>query len=86
MTLNEIIENKKLVWTNLVSQGFRPNFIPHPGFGFVVTISLAKSGQGTLYKATVAHADAESRKKHEQMGFQEGWGMAFKQLEELMKD
>jgi len=79
----ELIENKKLVWTNLMSKGYRPNLIPSPGFGFVATITLEKSGSGTLYKAKVSHADIESRKKHEQMGFQEGWGMAFKQLEEL---
>jgi len=79
----EVAENEKLVWTNLMSQGYRPQSIPHPGFGFVVTIILRKSGSGTLYKATVSHADSEGREKHEQMGFQEGWGIAFKQLEEL---
>ena len=81
----EVIENKKLVWTNLMSRGFRPNIIPSPGFAFVGSITLVKSATGTVYKATVTHGDSESRKQHEQMGFQEGWGMAFKQLEEIMK-
>jgi len=79
----EVVENQKLVWTNLMSKDYRPQLIPHPGFGFAVTVTLSKAGSGTLYKATVSHADSESRKKHEQMGFQDGWGMAFKQLEDL---
>ena len=79
----DVVQKKKLVWTNLMSAGLRPKLIASADFGFVATISMAKTDQGTLYQATVAHTDAESRMKHEQMGFQEGWGMAFQQLEEL---
>lgn len=79
----EIIENKKLVWTNLMTKDFRPTTITNLGFPFVATIFFSKTDKGSLYKAIVNHADEESRKKHEQMGFQEGWGMAFNQLVEL---
>jgi len=81
----EIIENKKLVWTNMMSQGFRPASISSIGFAFVGTILISNTDKGTLYKGIVSHGDEESRKKHEAMGFQEGWGLAFDQLVELMR-
>lgn len=81
----EIIENKKLVWTNLMSGGFLPNNTQQLGFAFVITLTLTKTETGTHYKAVVAHADEAGRKQHDEMGFQHGWGLAFDQLVELMK-
>lgn len=81
----EVIENKKLVWTNMMTKGFRPSAVASPGFSFVATVLLSSTNKGTVYKAIVRHADEAGRKQHEQMGFQEGWGLAFSQLEELMK-
>lgn len=75
--------NQRLVWTGMMTKGFRPAPQSPTGFGFVATILISKTGGGTLYKAVIAHADEEGRKKHEQMGFQEGWGMAFDQLIKL---
>jgi len=81
----EVIQDEKLVWTGMMTKGFRP-VPPSPmGFSFVGTLLFTKTSTGTLYRAVVAHADEEGRKKHEQMGFQEGWGMAFNQLEDLYK-
>ena len=79
----EVIKNEKLVWTNLMTNAFRPNPESQMGFPFVATILLSKSSSGTNYKAIVKHGDEASRKKHEQMGFQEGWGAAFSQLIEV---
>jgi uncharacterized protein YndB with AHSA1/START domain len=81
----EVIQNEKLVWTGMLSKGFRPMPADPMGFSFVGTLLFTKTSTGTLYRAIVAHSDEEGRKKHEQMGFQEGWGMAFNQLEELYK-
>ena len=81
----EVIPNQKIVWTGMMTKGFRPAAPDHLGFPFVATIMMSKSDKGTLYKAIVAHADEEGRKKHEQMGFKEGWGKAFDQLVELTK-
>jgi len=79
----EVIVNKKLIWTDMMTKGFRPAPSDQMGFHFVATIMLTKTDKGTLYRAIVRHADEEGRKKHEQMGFQEGWGKAFDQLVEL---
>ena len=81
----EVIENKKLIFTNIMTQEYRPMPSSSLGFPFVATILLSKTDKGTLYQALVKHSDEEGRKQHEQMGFQEGWGKAFAQLEELMK-
>lgn len=80
-----IVPHKMLIWTGMMSKGFRPA-PPNPmGFSFVGTILFTKTSTGTLYRAVVAHSDEEGRKKHEEMGFQEGWSAAFNQLEELYK-
>ncbi len=76
----EVIPNQKLVWTGMLSKGFRPTAPDSSGFPFVATILISKTDQGTSYKAIVAHADVEGRSQHEQMGFHEGWGKAFDQL------
>ena len=81
----EVVENKKLVWTGMMTKKFRPAPASPMGFHFVATILFIKSDKGTSYKAIVAHVDEEGRKKHEAMGFQEGWGKAFDQLVELME-
>ena len=42
-------------------------------------ISLEPVGKRTKYTAFVIHGDEESRKKHELMGFHDGWGKALDQ-------
>jgi len=85
----EVVPGERLVWTNLLAKGYRPVVDDKMSFPFVVTLTLSQSGEAggskTLYRAVVAHANEEGRKKHEQMGFQEGWGIAFRQLEEMYR-
>lgn len=80
----EVIENKRLVWTNMMTKSYRPQPTSTIGFPFVANISLTKIDQGTVYRAVVSHADEEGLKQHEQMGFQKGWGIAFDQLVNLL--
>lgn len=79
----EVVPNKKLVWTNMMTKDFVPATDEKMGFAFTVTLTLSRIGNETLYKAVVAHANDDGKKQHEQMGFQEGWGAAFNQLLEL---
>lgn len=88
----ELIENQKLVWTNALEPGFRPAKQPEasPGhecaeFLMTATILLQPHNNGTKYSALVQHADTEARIKHENMGFEEGWGAAFNQLVTMIK-
>jgi len=83
----EIIPNKKLVWTNALKPGYRPvdQLATNADFPFTAVISLESHGTETKYTALVIHRNEEDHKKHENMGFQEGWGKALDQLIEHMK-
>jgi uncharacterized protein YndB with AHSA1/START domain len=79
----EIVENEKLVWTGALGPGYRPRTsvaTPTPSFLMTAVISLESLGNGTRYTALVIHGDEASRKKHESLGFHQGWGKALDQL------
>lgn len=80
----EIVENEKLVWTNVLAPGYRPtkssSGLACDEFSFTAVISLAPHGNGTKYTALVIHSDEDSRKRHADMGFYDGWGKALDQL------
>ena len=82
----EVIENEKLVWTNALVPGFRP---ANPSVAeiadcgaiiFTAAILLEPHGNGTKYTALAMHKDEEGCKKHQEMGFHDGWGKALDQL------
>ena len=77
----EIVPNRKLVWTDALEGGFRPA-PPESEAGFRMTAALLLEPVpgGTRYTAIAMHSDPEARKKHEAMGFHEGWGKALDQL------
>ena len=85
----EVVPNQKLVWTNALEPGYRPARLPSspPGehFFFTATIALEPEEKGTRYSALVVHGDEEACKKHREMGFHEGWGIALDQLVAHMK-
>jgi uncharacterized protein YndB with AHSA1/START domain len=81
----EIVPNEKLVWTSVLGPGFRPN-IKTSGTGpdgelyFTAVILLEAQGPGTKYTAIVMHGDEAAAKRHEEMGFYQGWGATLDQL------
>lgn len=85
----EIVPNEKLVWTSALGPGYRPSVVKESpdchGLRFTAVIQLKAHGNGTKYTATVIHGDEESRKKHEAMGFHQGWGRVLDQLVEFIK-
>ena len=82
----EIVPHRKLVWTDALEPGFRPTREdPRLSFKFTATIVLEPSGKGTKYTAIAMHRDQESCRKHDEMGFQSGWGKALEQLVEHMR-
>lgn len=81
----EIIPYKKLAWTDALGPDFRPTIISgelseKKPFYFTGTILFEAHGAGTKYTAIGMHSSAQARKKHEEMGFHQGWGIAFDQL------
>ena len=80
----EVVANRKLVWTNVLAPGYRPARLPTDdscdALAFTAVISLEPHAKGTKYTALVIHGDPESRRKHAEMGFHDGWGKALDQL------
>lgn len=83
----EIVENRKLVWTDALRPGFRPT--PRSAEGallFTATLLLEPHGKGTKYTAIAMHSDEAGRSKHEEMGFHQGWNTALDQLVAYVKE
>lgn len=78
----EIVPNRKLAWTDALLPGFRPSLEPFMS----AVILLEPDGSGTRYTAIALHANAEARRKHEEMGFLDGWSTALDQLVAYMKE
>jgi uncharacterized protein YndB with AHSA1/START domain len=86
----EIVPNQKLVWTSALGPGYRPQ-IKISGTDsceelyFTAVITLESQGVWTKYATVVIHGDEASAKKHQEMGFFEGWGTTLDQLIALAK-
>lgn len=79
----DVVENRRLVWTSALEPSFRPS--PKGSdeeMFFTAIVSIEPAGEGTKYTATAIHRNPEDKKKHEEMGFHEGWGKALDQLVE----
>ena len=72
----EVVPNERLIFTDTLLPGYRP--APEPFFTAI--LQLEKQGAGTHYTATAIHGDADTRKRHEEMGFHEGWGTVVDQM------
>ena len=78
------------MWTSALGPGFRPAEMAATGcesFPMTAVVTLADAGDGrTLYRAVALHKDKADRDRHEQMGFEDGWGTCAGQLEELARE
>lgn len=77
----EVVQNRRLVFTDTLLPGFRP--APKPFFTAVLL--LEPRGSGTHYTAIAIHGNEETRKQHEQMGFHDGWGTVATQMTDFIK-
>jgi uncharacterized protein YndB with AHSA1/START domain len=86
----EVIPNEQLIWTNALQPGYRPAqaqpIDAHGAFAVTAMISIEPDGSGTKYTAMVIHSDAESCRRHNAVGFQDGWGKALDQLVAYMQN
>jgi uncharacterized protein YndB with AHSA1/START domain len=74
----EIVREERIVFTSMLVGGFRP---ATPWMPFTAAITMADEDGGTRYTATVMHPDAATQKRHEEMGFHEGWNVCIDQLD-----
>jgi uncharacterized protein YndB with AHSA1/START domain len=78
----EIVPNRKIVFTD----AFTGDWKPKDGAPFMVAIvTFEPEGGKTRYRAVVRHWNEADKKKHEEMGFHPGWGIAADQLDALAK-
>jgi len=90
--LLELVENEKLVMTSALAPGYRPAPDPVAGVDlecahipFTAILTLEEHAGKTAYSVLVLHKDEAGRKRHEEMGFHEGWNMALDQLIEVVQ-
>ncbi len=74
-------DGRRLVFTDALGPGYRPNPSPF----FTAEILIEPDGDGTRYRVIARHADREAKKKHEEMGFHDGWNAALDQLVEMVR-
>ena len=77
----DIVPHERLVFTDTLLPGYRPASNPF----FTAVLDLVAKGDRTQYTATAIHGDEEARKKHEDMGFHDGWGTVLTQMVEFIK-
>ena len=78
----EVIPNRKLVFTDTYTEGWKP--APDPFMTAILLLADAPGG-GTTYTAIARHRSPETRESHEKMGFFDGWGTVVSQLEDYAK-
>jgi len=83
----ELIENEKMVMTNALEPGYRPASVGKGGemadcadIPFTSVLTLKERGGKTHYSVNVLHKDEAGRRRHEEMGFHDGWNMCLDQL------
>ena len=88
----ELIENEKIVMTNALEPGYRPASVGKHGamadcadIPFTSILTLKERAGKTRYSIVVLHKDEAGRKRHEEMGFHEGWNMCLDQLIEVVR-
>jgi uncharacterized protein YndB with AHSA1/START domain len=72
----EVLLEERLVWTDALLPGYRPSGKPF----FTCILTLEPHGTGTKYRVVAMHADEATCKRHDEMGFFDGWGTCLDQL------
>jgi uncharacterized protein YndB with AHSA1/START domain len=72
----EIVPMERIVGTSMLLGGWRP---ATPWLGMTTVYTFSDVEGGTLLHARAMHASAESAAKHQEMGFEHGWGIMLAQ-------
>lgn len=78
----EAIPETRLVFTTVLTEGWQP---AEPWLAMTAILTFAAQDGGTLYSARVLHKSPEDSRKHEEMGFRDGWGTVLGQLADLLE-
>lgn len=78
----EAVPEERLVFTTVLTEGWQPT---EPWLAITAILTFEPRDGGTLYAARVLHKTPEDSCKHDEMGFQLGWGTAIGQLAGLLE-
>jgi uncharacterized protein YndB with AHSA1/START domain len=78
----DVIPNQRLVFTTVLAEGWQPI---EPWLALTAIMTFTTEGAGTRYAARVLHKTGEDARKHEDMGFHDGWGTTIDQLAALVE-
>lgn len=73
----DIVPGKRIVFTTALREGWQPI---DPWLALTAIITMEDDGPNTRYTARVLHKNPEDSRKHQDMGFEEGWGTVIDQL------
>lgn len=76
----DVAAEERIVFTTALAEGWQPI---EPWLTLTAIITLKGEDTGTRYTARVMHKNAEESRKHDDMGFHDGWGTAIDQLAEI---
>lgn len=79
----EVTPKRRIVFTNVIDSNWQPQ--NSPVANIIGWFEFEAQGDKTLYHAGSRHWDAETMRKHDEMGFSEGWGIVAEQLEAVAK-
>lgn len=78
----EVLPEHRLVWTTALIEGWKP---VDPWLALTAIITFEAELSGTRYRSRVLHKTEADARKHEELGFREGWGTVVDQLSNLVE-
>ena len=78
----EIVPQERIVFTTVLSAGWQP---VDPWLAMTAIMTMQDEDGGTRYIARALHRNPEEKRKHDEMGFYQGWGSAIDQLARLVE-
>ncbi len=79
----EVLKEEKLVWTRVLSSGYRPTDQSEQQLDVTVIIHLNTVDTGTQISVHTMHGSMKEQQEHAQLGFHERWSSALDQLTAL---
>lgn len=79
----DVEPERRLVFTTALRAGWQP---VDPWLALTAILTFEARDGGTLYSARVLHRSPEDSRRHEDMGFRDGWGTVLRQLADLLED
>jgi uncharacterized protein YndB with AHSA1/START domain len=73
----DIVPEARLVFTTVLKEGWQP---AEPWLALTAIMTFEAERSGTRYSSRVLHKNPADSRKHEEMGFHDGWGTAINQL------